>query len=63
MPCERKRNTTNDPRTNLLARTKGNGLIGIEGLVEHDHFTCKVALFTLLIRKKHFGIQIFKTMK
>ncbi len=56
MPCERKRNTTCDPRTNLIVRTKGNGLLELKDLLNN-------AKLHYSITRKLFGIQIFKAMK
>ncbi len=53
----------NDPNTNLFVVTEDNGFLELKGFLKHDHFTYKPTQFTSLIKKKHFGIQIFKTME
>jgi hypothetical protein len=63
MPCEFRRNMANDPSTNLFVVIECNGFLELKGFIKHDHFTYKHAQFTSLIRKKDFGVQIFKTMK
>ncbi len=63
MSCESKGHTTNDLRTSLHVIIKGNGNSKSKGFLKHDHFVCKPAQFTFLIKKKHFGIQRFKTIK
>jgi hypothetical protein len=63
MPCEWRGNIANDIRTSLLVVTKGNGVLKLKGFLKHDCFVCKLAQFTFLIRKQHFGIKIFKIIK
>ncbi len=56
-------NMASDPRTNVLAITKGNGFLELKGLLKHDHFARKPTQFTFLLRRQHFGVQKFKTIK
>jgi len=56
-------NMANDPRTNVLAVTKGNGFSELKGFLKHDHFACKPTQFTFLVKRQHFGVQKFKTIK
>jgi hypothetical protein len=56
-------NMANDPRTNVLDVTKGNGFLELKSLLKHDHFACKPTQFTFLVRRQHFGVQKFKTIK
>jgi len=63
MPCKFRRNMANDPSTKLFVIIEHNGSLELKGFLKHDHFTYKPTQFTSLIKKKHFGIQIFKTMK
>ncbi len=51
-----------DPRASLLVVTRGNGSLKLEGFLKHDHFAYKPA-HSHINPKKHFGIQIFKTLK
>jgi len=41
-------NMASDPRTNVLAVTKGNGFSELKGFLKHDHFACKPTQFTFL---------------
>jgi len=63
MPCEFRRNMANDPSTNLFVVIERNCFLEFKGFLKHDHFTYKPAQFTSLIRKKHFRVQKYKTMK
>jgi hypothetical protein len=56
-------NMANDPRTNVLDVTKGNGFSELKGFLKHDHFACKPTQFTCLVRRQHFEIRKFKTIK
>jgi hypothetical protein len=53
----------NDPRTNVLAITKGNGFLELKGFLKHYHFACKPSQFTFLMRRQHFEVQKFNTIK
>jgi hypothetical protein len=53
----------NNPSNNLFVVIERNGFLEFKGFLKYDHFTYKPAQFTSLIRKKHFGVEIFKTMK
>ncbi len=44
-------------------KTKGNGNSKSKGFLKHDYFVCKPAQFTFRIKKQHFGVQRFKTIK
>ncbi len=46
-----------------LYKTKGNGNSKSKGFLKHDYFVCKPAQFTFRIKKQHFGVQRFKTIK
>jgi hypothetical protein len=56
-------NMANGPRTSLFALIEGNGFLKLKGFLKHEHFAYKLAQFTFLIKKQHFGIQRFKTIK
>jgi hypothetical protein len=60
MPCGGREH---GPRTSLFALIEGNGLLKLKGFLKHEHFAYKLAQFTFLIKKQHFGIQRFKTIK
>jgi hypothetical protein len=63
MSCEWKGHTTNDLKTSLHVIIKGNRNSKSKGFLKHDHFVCELAQSTFLIKKQHFGIQRFKTIK
>jgi hypothetical protein len=44
-------NMANDPRTNVLAITKGNGFSELKGFLKQYHFACKPSQFTFLVRR------------
>jgi hypothetical protein len=60
MSCEWRGHMVNNLRCNRLVVIEGNGFWKLTGFFKHDHFTCKLAQFTLLIRRQQFRIQIFK---
>jgi len=43
--------------------TKGNGFSKLKGFLKHDHFACKLTQFTFLVRRQHFEVRKFKTIK
>jgi len=53
----------NHPRTSLFVIIKGNGFSKLKGFKKNDHFACKLAQFTFPIKRQHFGIQKFKTIR
>jgi hypothetical protein len=64
MRCRWRGNIANDLRTNLLDVTKGNGFSKLKGFLKvHDRFSCKPTQFTFPIKRQHFRIQKFKTIK
>ncbi len=64
MPCGWRGNIACDLKTNLLDVTKGNGFSKLKGFLKvHNHFACKPTQFTFPIKRQHFGIQKFKTIK
>jgi hypothetical protein len=54
-----------DLRTSWFIVIEGNGFLKLKGFffLRHDHFACKATQFALAIKRQHFGLQRFKTIK
>ncbi len=55
-------NMANDPRTNMHCN-KTHGFSKLKDFLKHDHFACKLTQFTFLVRRQHFEVRKFKTIK
>jgi hypothetical protein len=47
----------------MLVVKNGNGFLKLKGFLKHDHFAYKRTQFTFLVKRQHFGVQRFKTIK
>jgi hypothetical protein len=47
----------------MLVLKKGRNFLKLKGFLKHDHFACKPTQFTFLMKRQHFGVQRFKTIK